>query len=167
LALCEPDGNETDQQAKELTQLATSTLNEFHQAAPLASLETAISLHRDALRLCAVPHIERSVSLNGLALGLTARFYRTGHIVDLDDAISTFQEALNSVPASDRDRGGIRRDLSAALLTRFGKTSEFPDLEYAVSLHNESPNPGRSGRTNVTGQVVNNRIPEFHVRVPY
>jgi hypothetical protein len=150
-----------------LAQRASSALAEFYQAVPLASLETAVSLHRDALRLRVEPQVERPVSQNGLALALIARFYRTGHIVDLDEAISLLREALVLVPDPDLNRVGIRNNLSAALLTRFGRNGDFLDFCCADSLRNESPDMGHGGNTETGGLAVNNRIPEFHVRVPY
>jgi hypothetical protein len=99
----------------------------------LASLETAVTLHMDALRIRTTHKLDRTASFGGLASALYSRFYRTGQIEDLDKAISLYRESVGN--ALQPDRLGWLHGLCAALLTRFGKIGQFEDLRDAVAWY--------------------------------
>jgi hypothetical protein len=114
--------------------LTHTRLTRFLRSAQMSSLDTAVSLHRDALVLRPENHFKWSASLNGLALALVARFHHTQELRDIDEGILLYHEARILMPESPN-----RPELSMALLTRFCKTHQIIDLrdafEYLVCLH--------------------------------
>lgn len=127
--------NIQDQESSEIAALASSTLAQFHQSTQISSLDTAVSLHREALILRTKPHIERSQSLSSLAIALSLRFYQTSLLEDLDEAISLGHEALVLWPSeSHTDRTRFLSSLSATLLIRFGSTAQLADMDDAVEM---------------------------------
>jgi hypothetical protein len=144
---------------------ANIVLNEFHQAAQISSLNTAISIHRDALRLRGGAHIQRSASLNGLALALHARYYRRGQPQDQDEAISLLQESLVLHSESHSNRLALLSNLSAALLTRFGRTGQLADIRDVVSFCGKESGLNLGESMSMIGATENSRNSELRVRV--
>ena len=142
------------QELEAVIHLSNTALSEFYKAASISSLDTAISLHRDALRIQTPPHVSRPASLAGLASALHSRFYRTGHVQDLDEAVSLCQEAIAN--PSHPERSTWLNNLSAVLLTRFGTTGQLFDLRDAISLYSERQeiNVGNTARGGVSGSFV-------------
>jgi hypothetical protein len=145
------------QELETVIQLSNTALSEFHKAASISSLDTAISLHRDALRIRTPRHVSRPASLAGLASTLHSRFYRTGHVQDLDEAISLCQEAIANPSHSKRTTW--LNNLSAVHLTRFETTGHLFDLRDAISLYRERQeiNVGNTVRGGVSGSFVSAR----------
>jgi hypothetical protein len=114
--------------------LAHTRLTRFLRSAKISSLDTAVSLHRNALVLRPKNHLKRSASQNSLALALVARFHHAQELRDIDEGILLYHEAPILMPESTN-----RPELSMALLTRFCKTHQIIDLrdafEYQVCLH--------------------------------
>ena len=141
------------QELEAVIHLSNTALSEFYKAASISSLDTAISLHRDALRIRTPP---RPASLAGLASALHSRFYRTGHVQDLDEAVSLCQEAIAN--PSHPERSTWLNNLSAVLLTRFGTTGQLFDLRDAISISLDSErqeiNVGNTARGGVSGSFV-------------
>ncbi|KAJ7274729.1 CHAT domain-containing protein, partial [Mycena rebaudengoi] len=90
--------------------------------------DEAMTLHREALEICAVPHPDRGSSLNNLAIA-------RGDPKDIDEAIKLHREALEIRAAPHPGRGGAQGDPK--------------DIDEAITLHREAleiraaPHPGR------------------------
>jgi hypothetical protein len=138
-------------------QFANTFLNECHKAASISSLDTAITLHRDALHIRTLPHASRPASLSSLASALYSRFYRTGQLQDLDEAVSIYRESLTS--SSHPGQLAWLHSLSAALLVRFGKTGQLLDLQDAISLYSGLLNQG----SKETRKAAQERRPQYYV----
>ncbi|KAG1842525.1 CHAT domain-containing protein [Suillus subalutaceus] len=124
-------------------------------------LDQAIALQMEALALHPVSHIDRSSSLNNLAMQLSSRFEHRGNDEDLDQAIALHREALALCPhrgnCKDLDQaialhrealalclvGHTRQSLSLDNLVnqlsfRFEHRSSGGDLDQAIALHREA-----------------------------
>jgi hypothetical protein len=147
-----------------MIRVAHSNLSNFYREAQISSLDTAIFLHQNALRLRAAPHVQRSASLRGLGLALAARSRRTGQIQDLHEAISLLGQALALLFKPDSDRLGLTHDLIATLLTRFGKMEDILDLRNAMSLYGEAENWGFCEDGSMALGTEGNHEPKPYVR---
>lgn len=122
-----------------MTTRANATLTQFSQYAQISSLDTAVSLHREALDLQGGSHADRPFFLGGLAKSLVMRFYRTNQLHDLDEAILLYHEAIPiSYALAHSERLCLHSNLTAALLARFQKTTQPPDLCDTISMHTQA-----------------------------
>ena len=119
-----------DQESAGTIILAHTRLTRFLRSTQISSLDTAVSLHRDALVLRPENHLKRSASLNCLASALVARFHHAQELRDLDEGILLHHEARILMPESPI-RPELLDYLSMALLTRFCKTHQIKDLRDA------------------------------------
>jgi hypothetical protein len=147
-----------------MVRCANSILSDFHREAEISSLDKAIFLHQNALRLRAAPHGQRSASLRGLSLAFAARFHRTGQLQDLDEAVSLLWQAFALLPRPHADRLALLHDLIAVLLTRFGKIQDIQDLHDAVSQYVEAQDVGLFGSRSIMEAEESNHEPQPYVR---
>jgi hypothetical protein len=143
---------------------ANNILSDFYCEAQISSLDTAISLHQNALHLRAAPHLQRSASLRSLGLAFAARFHRTGQLQDLHETISLLRQALAHLPIQHSDRLVLLHGLVAALLTRFGKMKDIVDLRDARLLYVEAQGLGLCGSGSTMKAAENNNEPQLYVR---
>jgi CHAT domain-containing protein len=117
----------------------------------MVDLDEAIILDREALGLCPQGHPHRSVSLNNLAVHLSARYKQLGVMVDLDEAIVLDQEALGLRPQGHPHRSMSLNNLAGHLSSRYKQLGAMVDLDEAIILGREAlglrpqGHPGRSG----------------------
>jgi hypothetical protein len=147
-----------------MVRCANSILSDFHREAGISSLDKAIFLHQNALRLRAAPHGQRSASLRGLGLAFAARFHRTGQFQDLDEAVSLLWQAFALLPRSHADRLASLHDLVSMLLTRFGKMKDIQDLHDAVWQYVEAQRAGLFGSGSIRQAAESNHEPQPYVR---
>lgn len=121
-----------DGESSNPTNLARDLLAKFNRSVILSSLETCISLHREALRL--LPSL-RFECLPSVALAFMLRFRHTSQMRDLDEAISLlFRNLLLSIQAN-RPNPGMLASISAAFLTKFIVTGSELYRQGALTGH--------------------------------
>jgi hypothetical protein len=103
----------------------------FIQSGQYEHLDNASLLHREALELQPVPHPDRSISVNNLAMALRTRFRQSGQYADLDDAFLCNREALDLRP----DQVMSLDNVALALRTRFKQSGQRDDLDEAILFH--------------------------------
>jgi hypothetical protein len=143
---------------------ANSILSDFHREAEISSLDTAIFLHQNALRLRAAPHGQRSASLRGLGLAFAARFHQTCQFQDLHEAISLLRQAFALSPTPHADQLVLLHDLVGVLLTRFRKMKDIQDLHDAVGQYIEAQHLGLFGSGSTMRAAESNHEPSPYVR---
>jgi tetratricopeptide (TPR) repeat protein len=101
----------------------------------MLTLEDAISLHREVLELEPAPRLDRSSSLNNLAVVLRMRYDRSNQH---EEAISLYREALDLRPAPHPNQSISLHKLAVALCKRFEALGQHEDVEEAISLHRDA-----------------------------
>jgi len=123
------------------------------------NLNDSISLHRQALELCPLPHPNQSTSLNNLAAALQIRFEKRGQQNDLSDGISLHRQALELRPLSHPNQSSSLNNLAHALKIQFEQRGQQNDLDESILLHKKalelrpSPHPDQSASFYAIGQV--------------
>lgn len=142
---------EIEQDLFDMANLAKTIIQEFHQSAPLASIDTSISHLRNALLLQPTPHPHRAESLYSLAEALFMRFDHAGLLQNLDETILLHREALRLRPTSDPDRLSSLVTLAASYAVRFSQTSNLEDLKEALDLRVEAIRQSGDGSASSCG----------------
>jgi hypothetical protein len=124
--------------------LADSILSQFHEAAQISDLNTAIMLYQNALHHLPAAHVQRSAFLDGLASAFVVKFHRTDQVQDLHEAISLLRQALVLLPSPHSERSALQNNLVAGLLIRYGKMKNLQDLRDAILLHRQARDLGLS-----------------------
>ena len=112
-------------------------------------LDEGISLNRQALELCHLPHSDRSLFLSNLASALWIQFKQGGQKNDLDENISLNRQALELRPLPHPDRSTSLNNLANALWTQFIQEGQQEDLDESISLNRQAlelrplPHPDR------------------------
>jgi len=91
----------------------------FKHYGNLAELNHCISYHREALELFPATHIDRQITLNGLARALLTRFEHLGDEFDLDQALLHCTAALDARPPGHQERPASLLTLARILHLRF------------------------------------------------
>ncbi|KAG6331876.1 hypothetical protein ID866_7213 [Astraeus odoratus] len=104
----------------------------------LEDLEEAISLYQQALDLCPVGHINRSLSLFNLACCIHSRHRAQGALVDLEHAFSLNQQLLELHPVGHPKRGSVIISLATCMVSRYESQGAIEDLEEAISLRQQA-----------------------------
>jgi hypothetical protein len=102
------------------------------------SLNDALNLERDALRLRPGGHLDRALSCENLAKSLRARFDQTGDVLLLEEALELEIEALHLRPEGHPDRARSCQSLAASLWNRFDQTGDMSFLDEALGLEREA-----------------------------
>ena len=78
------------------------------------------------------------MSLNSLAVDLSARCNRLGNMEDLDEAIVLYREALNLRPQGHPDRSMSLNNPANELSARYKQPGVIKDLDVAIALAGEA-----------------------------
>lgn len=191
LALAE---HEPESRAVQLNELAKGLRAQYSLAMarpwmlvspPVALLEEAIALHRQAMDTGALANGAMCQTLTCLALALQDKFVATMSLGDLDEAILLHRQALE-LCRKTRDKGAMavcQANLAAALHTRYDQMKQLEGINEAVALHHAqhcepvTRNPERSYPFNVLQPILRttfhdgrtiplvhqHRLPDFHI----
>lgn len=118
----------------------------FRLAHSLTVLEEAITLSREALKLCPSGHPDRPSSLHKLARCILDRFIRKRTSLDPEEAIKFGRDALVLCPPSHPDRSASLHTLARCLCEQFHKEErkESGGNDYAGMRGVGAPSTGTS-----------------------
>ena len=114
----------------------------------MEDFDEAIVLDREALDLRPPGHPDRSMSLNNLAIRLSARYKQLGGVEDLDEAVVLDREALDLRPLGHPDRSSSLNNLAIDLSARYKQLGGLEDLNEAIFLDREALNLCLQGHPN-------------------
>ncbi|KAJ7448838.1 tetratricopeptide repeat-containing protein [Mycena galericulata] len=101
-------------------------------------IDEAITLHRTALEIFAPPHPLQGSYLNNLAIAIYTRFERQGDPEDIDEAITLHRQALEIRAPPHPLRASSLNNLANAVGTRFKLQGDPKDIDEAIILHREA-----------------------------
>src|SRR5215472_9937073 len=100
-------------------QSAHDMLTDFFQSVEISSIDTAIDVHRKALRLQTSSVPSRTLMLSAFAEALVIRYQIADETKYLDEAIGSLRKALQLLPPPDPTRFRVMLHHCACLLIRF------------------------------------------------
>ena len=118
-------------------------MTEFCQAAPISSIDSAIFLLRQAIRLRGPSDIGLWASVCRLADAILSRCFHTRQPEDLDEAVVMLRGYLHSPLLPHLYRSQLLAWLCAALVMRFILKGRGADLAEATHLHAQQVRPNQ------------------------
>ncbi|KAF8436541.1 CHAT domain-containing protein [Boletus edulis BED1] len=124
--------------AEQLHLRARFLADEFARGGETSYIDEAVDLDREALELRLPGHLERSASVNWLAVHLSDRYSQLGSMRDLEEAIALDREALDLRQKGHPDRSTSLNNLAVDLSTRYHQLGIMEDLNEAIVLSREA-----------------------------